>query len=140
MLAIMISRNVSNRNHEQFPKCQQLQFSRTVDKYNFPKYWQLYFPEMLAIIFVRNAGGKCYHSFFSRKWRRMLTVIVSRNVRHYQFPEWLAIEISRNTGNYIFRNISKYIFQKCQQQVLANSVFENIGGFKTYNFRKCQQL
>ena len=40
MLAITISRNVGN--------------------YTFPKYWQLYFPEMLAIEFVGIAGDKCY--------------------------------------------------------------------------------
>ena len=33
-------------------------FYRNVGNYTFPKYWQLSFPEMLSIIFVRNAGDK----------------------------------------------------------------------------------
>ena len=33
--------------------------SRTFGNYKFQKYWQLLFPEMLAIMFVRNAGDTC---------------------------------------------------------------------------------
>ena len=32
--------------------------SRTGRNYNFQKYWQLKVPELLAILFVRNAGDK----------------------------------------------------------------------------------
>ena len=69
--------------------------SRNVDNYNSPKYWQLKFSEMLANIFVRNAGDKwlainfskngdeCQHLYFSE----MLAIIFSRNVSNYNLPK-----------------------------------------------------
>ena len=38
-------------------------FSRNVGNYNFPKYWQLQCPEMLAKICARNAGDKYQQEF-----------------------------------------------------------------------------
>ena len=56
---------------------------------------------MLAIIFVRNAGDKSYQ-YFVREWRRMLTIMISRNANHYTFQkcwrEMLATIIFRNAG------------------------------------------
>ena len=67
--------------------------SRNVGEYNFQKYWQLYSPEVLAIILVRNAGDKCEQLFFS--FSKMAS-----NVNNYIFSEMLAIIISRTANNY----------------------------------------
>ena len=60
------------------------------------------FSEMLAIIFVRHAGDKCSNIFF-RKWRRMLTNMISKDISNYKFQKYwrqmLAIIISRNAGD-----------------------------------------
>ena len=61
-----------------FPEILAITISRNVGDYIFPKYRQLNFPEMLAII-------------FARKWRLMLTIIISG---------MLAIIFSRNFNNY----------------------------------------
>ena len=54
MLPIITSRNAENIASEMLA----IKSSRNVGNYKFPKYWQLRFPEMLAIIFVRNTGDK----------------------------------------------------------------------------------
>ena len=82
--------------------------SRIVGDNSFLKYWQLYYPEMLAIIFVRNDGDK---------WQQSFVFVFENcgNVNKYSFQkcqqlyfltiltcpisEMLAIIVSRNVGN-----------------------------------------
>ena len=44
---------------KEFPEMLVIIVSRNAGNYNLPKHWQLYVPEMLANICVRNDGDKC---------------------------------------------------------------------------------
>ena len=135
MLAIICSRNVSNPNPgNMISEMLALIISRNVSKYNNPTHWQVYCPEVLAILFIRNAGGKCQQFFVSK---------MATNVNHYNFQKCESLDVSemltiiacRSPEHMIFRNVRNYNFQKCQQpghicqkywrQMLAIVVFEN---------------
>ena len=74
--------------------------SRNVYNHNLPKYWQLYFSEMLAIIFVEM---QMLAIFLLESWRRILTFAIFRIYSNYNFQkcrrQMLAIIISRNAGD-----------------------------------------
>ena len=82
MLAIIVSINVGN--------------------YIFPKYWLLEITEMLAIMFLEMMATNVSNHLF-RKWRRMLTIIIFRNVSDFDFQErwrqFLAIIIFINSDD-----------------------------------------
>ena len=62
----------------------------------------------------------------------MLAVIIFRNVGQLQFPEILAIAISRNVSN--------HSYYKYWRQMLAIVFFEKATNDNNYNFQNCQQL
>ena len=99
MLAIIIFGNIGNCNFQRlkqfkFPEMLVIITSRNNRRldfqklymYHFQKCWQLYFPEILALVIAINVGS----SNFQKCWQ-------------LQFPERLKIIISRNVGNYNFQ-------------------------------------
>ena len=74
--------------------------SRNVGNYSFPKYWQLQFSEMLAIMFLDMLATNASNYIF-RYWRRMLSII--------------------------FQNVSDYNVLNCWCQMLATTTFRNAG-------------
>ena len=85
--------------------------SRNIVNYNFPKCWQLEFPEMLAIVFVRNAGDKCWQLSVSKN----VDECYFQKCQQFDFQEMLTIVTCRNSGINISRNVDNYSFQKSWQ-------------------------
>ena len=97
MLAIITSRNPENV------------IDRNFSNYNFQNYWQLSFPEMLAVIIFWNVSSHiCY-----KCQRQMLAIIISRDISNLNFLKcWRHI-------------ITFIISKKCQRWMLTNIIFRN---------------
>ena len=137
-----------------FPAILAFIVSRNVGKYNFLKYWQLYFlkyqqSHLLGILaapvsFFLENGDECQQLYVPG----MLTIITCRtsenmtfrNVNNYSFwkcwqlsfPDILPIITFRNASNHMFGNAG----DRCQQLYFFKMITDVIN----YNFPKFQQL
>ena len=120
-----------------FPELLAIIISRSTGTHNCPKHEQL--------IFYRNAGCKCYYLFFLREWRRMLTIVIFRNVSNYNLQnclnlyfaeilniwssEMLAIIVSRNVGNYNFPKYWQLSFFEMLAIIFLEMLSTNVSNY-----------